>query len=405
MHLADAMNADPEVEIVLVDAHNFHLFTPLLTTVSAGLIDSQHVAYPIRRMERVKPFLFRESEVTGIDLQGKTVTLAKDELSYDYLVISLGSVTNFFGMKEVERLAFPFKSMGDAIRLRNRVIEMFEQAAWEPDPERKRQLLTFVFCGAGATGVELAAAIHDFIANTLIEEHPTITLDDVNLILMEASERILPALSAYMSTVSHNKLLSKGVDVRTGTRITQVRPTGHDQTLVVETEDGQIIPTGTLVWTAGIQANPLVSALPVDKGRGGSVVVDEHLMVPGFPGVYALGDNASVRNITTGKPLPPDAKVAVRLAESVAKNIANDLRGQPQTPFQYEHPGDLVSLGTNAAVAEIKGVRLSGFPAFVLWRSFYFWRLLGFESKARIAWDYLYGMFAERDTAQTELVC
>lgn len=402
LHLATELRADPEVEIVLVDQHNFHLFTPLLTTVAAGLVDSQHVAYPVRRLERNNTFLFRESKVLRIDLDNKIVHLEDGELDYDYLVLSLGSVTNFFGMKNIERLALPFKSVGDAIRLRNHVINQFEEAAWERDLEKRRQLLTFVFCGGGATGVELAASMRDFIFDSLIEEYPGIDKKEVRLILVEAHPRILPALDLYMSTVAHNKLLSKGIDVRTETRVTSVVEDESGTLMAVETDRGERIQTRSLIWTAGIEANPLIAALPVRKGKGGAVMVDEFLSLPGYPGVYALGDNAHVTDPKTGKLLPPDAKVAVQLARSVATNILNELNKMPKEELKYEYLGELVLLGTNAAVAEVRGVRISGLPAFLLWRSFYFWRLLGFESKARVAWDYLYGLFAERDTAQME---
>ena len=403
LYLADALRSDPDVEIVLVDRHNFHLFTPLLTTVAAGLIDSQHVAYPIRRLERRSTFLFRESEVVGIDLDKKMVHLSDGELNYDYLVLSLGGVTNFFNMKDVERLAFPFKSVGDAIRLRNEFINRLEEAAWESDPDERRRLLTFVFCGGGATGVELAATMRDFIFESLIEEYPGLNKDEVRLILVEAHPRILPSVSTYISTVAHNKLLSKGIEVRVGTRIARVIEDEAGKLKAVETQDGEQVPTSTLIWTAGIEANPLVAALPIEKGKGGAIVVDKYLSVPGHPGVYALGDDANVTHPRTGQPLPPDAKVAVRLAQWVARNVVNELRGRSKEEFKYEHVGELILLGVNSAVAEVKGVRLSGLPAFILWRSFYFGRLLGMESKARVAWDYLYGLFAERDTAQLDI--
>ncbi|MBI2955464.1 MAG: NAD(P)/FAD-dependent oxidoreductase [Chloroflexi bacterium] len=403
MHLADALRADPRVEITLVDRNNFHLFTPLLTTVAGGLVDSQHVAYPVRRLERTNTFLFRESNVIGIDLDKKMVRLEDGHLTYDYLVFALGSVTNFFGMKNVERLAFPFKNLRDAVRVRNEVISRFEEAIWESDPARRRQLLTFVFCGGGATGVELAAAVHDFIFESLIEEHPGVERNEVRLVLVEAHRRLLPTHDPYLSIVTHNKLLSKGVDVRLGTRIASPIEDDSGRLTAVETHTGEIIPTRTLIWTAGIEVSDVISTLPVQKGRGGAIMVDEYLGVPGYQGVYALGDNAAARDPRTGVALSPDAKVAVQLARWVAKNIVNEMNGRPRVQFKYEHMGDLVLLGTNAAVADIKGVKLSGLPAFLLWRSFYFWRLLGFESKARIAWDYLYGLLAERDTAKTEV--
>lgn len=397
MRLEEVLRHEPAVELTLVDRHNYHLFTPMLTLVAGGLVEARHVIYPVRRLLRQRCFTFRESEVRAVDLQARLVETLDAPLSYDCLVLALGGVTNFFNIPNIAELSFPFKTVADAVRLRNHIIDMFERAAVETDPRLRRELLTFVIVGGGPTGVELAANLHDFMHDSLVEEYPALDFSEVRVILAEARERILPNFPADLAQVAERTLRAKRVHIHAHAAISTIQP---DRVL---TKDGdKCIPTHTVIWVAGVQASPVVTALPVSKGRGGAVVVNEFFQVPDYPEVFALGDNAACADPRTGLPLPADAKVAIRQADWVAKNVVHYLRHEPLQRFQYQPIGDMISLGTWAAVADIRGVKLSGFPAWLLWRTYYLGRLLGAENKLRVIGDWLLEAVFERDTARVE---
>lgn len=398
MRLADEYWADPTTEVLLLDRANYHLFTPMLTLVAASAVHPPAVAYPVRRLLRDHHLAFQRAEVRSIDLEHRTVHTHRGTVPYDKLVIGLGSVTNFFGLKEVERVAFRFKSLADAVRIRNHIVDCFERASALDDPAERREWLTFAIVGGGPTGVELSAGIHDFIHHTLIEEYPNLSFEnEVRILLFEMRDRLLPAQAPDLAEVAERVLRRKAIDLRLGSAISSA----SDRSL--RTQDGEEIASRTLIWTAGVMANPVVSALPVEKGRGGAVIVDSCLRVPGHPGVYALGDNAAYIDPRTGQYLPPDAKVAVQQAEAVATNIIRELRGEPPQPFVYRHFGDMISLGENAAVADVLGMKLTGLPAWLLWRLYYLGRLQGVESKLRVLGDLLLGALFERYTARLEL--
>jgi NADH:ubiquinone reductase (H+-translocating) len=398
IRLADEFWSDPETEVLLVDRHNYHLFTPMLTLVAASAIAPRGVAYPVRRLLRDHHLAFRRAEVQSIDLGSQTVQTDKGPVHYDKLVIGLGSVTNFFGLTEVETFGFKFKAIADAVEIRNHIVDCFERASVIEDPEQRREWLTISLVGGGPTGVELAAAIHDFIHHTLVEEYPNISFDEeVRIMLFEMQDRLLPNHEGDLAEVSAEVLRHKNVDVRLNSAIANAWEGG------VRTKAGEEIPTRTLVWTAGVQANPVIKDLAVEKGRGGAIVVDSALRVPGQTGVYALGDNAAYTDPKSGKPLPPDAKVALQQAGAAAANVIRELRAEEPEPFVYRYFGDMISLGTNAAVADVLGYKLTGLPAWLLWRLYYLGRLQGVENKFRVLADWAAGTVFERYTARLDL--
>ena len=398
IRMADAVWDDPDIEVLLIDRHNYHLFTPMLTLVAGSAVEPRSVAFPVRRLLRDHHLAFRRAEVQSVDLANRKVATDIGSVPFDKLVLALGSVANYFGMRDVEEHAFTFKSIADALAIRNHVVDCFERAALTRDPAERRQLLTFVIVGGGPTGVELAAALHDFIHHTLVEEYPNISFQrEVRIVLFEMKGRVLPNLEDNLARVAARTLRRKAVDLRLNTALA----TATEEKIV--TKDGEEIPTRTLVWVAGVQASPVISALKVEKGRAGSAVVDECLRVPSNPGVYALGDCAAYVGPESGKPLPADAKVAIQQASAVADNVIRELRDEEPRPFVYRYFGDMISLGTNAAVAEVLGFKLTGYLAWLLWRTYYLGRLQGFESKSRVATDWLLDTFLERYTAQLEL--
>jgi len=398
IRMADAFWDDPDTEVLLVDRQNYHLFTPMLTLVAGSAVEPRHVAFPIRRLLRDHHLAFRRTEVRGIDLERRSVHTDTGEISYDKLVIGLGSVPNYFGMDDVAKHAYSFKSMADAIQIRNHVVDCFERAEQVDEEAKRREFLTFIVVGGGPTGVELCAALHDFIHHTLVEEYPTISFErEVRILLFEMKERVLPNLEDDLSGVATRVLRRKAVELHLNTAIERVTDG------MVRTKDGEEIPTRTLVWVAGVQASPVLADLAVQKGRGGAILVDECLRVPGHSGVYALGDAAAYTDSVAEKPLPADAKVAVQQAIAAADNVLRELHGEEPRPFVYRAFGDMISLGTNAAVANVLGIKLTGFAAWLLWRTFYLGRLQGLESKFRVIGDWALGAFFERYTARLEL--
>ena len=282
---------------------------------------------------------FEAREVRSIDLQGRKVLTDTGDVGYDHLVIALGSVTNYFGIDRAEERAFNFKTLKDAVRLRNHILEMFERADLERDPSKRRRLLTFTLVGAGCTGVELATEIHDLSRKTLARHYPHLDTREVRVVVAEATGRIIPCVSDQLANLGLKKLKQKGIDVRLHSPVVRV----SDE--AVELANGDIVATDTIIWTAGVKANPIVEALPVEKDKLGRVVVDEYLEIPSFPGVIAIGDCAHCWDVRLNAALPPTAQVAIQQAHCVADNIMRGLRGERKEPFVYRHRGDSVQIG------------------------------------------------------------
>lgn len=396
LHLERALRRERSVRIVLLDKENYHLFVPMLHEITSGGVEPRHVVRPLRPLFRNTRVDFRRAEVRWIDLEGRRILTTHSALRYDYLVIALGSTTNFFGIDSAAETAFTLKSLKDAVRLRNHLLEMFERADLEQDPERRRRLLTFCLVGAGCTGVELATELQDLIQKTLLRNYPRLDGRDVHLVLPEASGRIIPCVSNRLAWLGLDKLRRKGIEVRLHAPVIAVSEGA------VTLADGKVLPTETVVWTAGVKANPVVEGLPVEKDKLGRVIVDEYLELPQFPGVFALGDCAHCWDPRLQAPLPPTAQVAVRQARAVADNIARALRGQAKRPFVYRHQGDLVSLGSGDGVGEIGGIAFSGLPAWLLWRAVFLGKLVGWKNRIRVALDWIVGALFERDISKLE---
>ena len=382
-------------EIVLIDRQNYHLFTPLLYHAASGLVDPTHILFPVRDLPHAPHFTVRESEVQSIDLERRVLVLDDGELEYHTLILSPGSVTNYFGMgAEIQEHTLPLKGVSDALRIRNRVIDRFEEAAICTDPEEQRRILTFVVVGGGATGVELLGSLHGLMQTVLPRLYPDVPSDRVRLILAEAMPRILPGISERLVDIAVRDFEERGIEVRLNTAVTRVTAD------YLETKTGEQIPTRTVIWAAGVKPSPLLEPLQVEKVRNGRIVVDEFLEVPGHPGLYVLGDGAASTNPKTGQPLPPSAAVAVQEGEAAARIVTARLAGQQPEPFQYQHRGELISLGRHAAVAELFGKQLTGFPAWLVWRGFYLSQLTGFKNRLGVAFDWSFAYLYDRSVVR-----
>lgn len=388
------LNAD----ILLVDRVNFHLFTPMLYQVATGLVEPGHVSYPARPIAQNFGFRFREGTVEAINLDERLVTVNGEQLSYDRLVLGLGSVTNYFGNASIERSAASLKTLGDAVAIRNRVLEAFERAEVERGVAVRQSLLTFVVVGGGATGVELASSLYTLIQNGLLPAYPGIDGAEVRVILAEASPRLLSGMDPWLGDTALLRLNEKGIELLLGNPATEVTEAG------ISFKDGRFVGSRTVVWAAGVRPSPLTAALEVERGRDGRLVVTPELRLPAYPDVYALGDCAWFPIPEDGgRPAPPNAQTAVRQAPVAARNIAASLTGEPQEMYEYANEGNLVALGQGDGVALLGPVRLEGMAAWLTWRGFYLTQLMGFKNRLGVLLDWTSAYFGHRAAARLDL--
>ncbi|HLY97822.1 MAG TPA: NAD(P)/FAD-dependent oxidoreductase [Candidatus Angelobacter sp.] len=400
------LQTNSSASITLVSETNALLFTPMLAEVAGSTLEPSHISTPLRSSLHRTEFI--RGRVTGIDFENRKVILAGlpadggecAEISYDHLVLALGAVSNYLGMSNVEKLAFNFKSLLDAIRIRNHVIEMFERADREQDSTVRQALLTFVIAGGGFAGVELAGALNDF-ARGILADYPRLSAGELNIVLVHARDRILPELNESLARYAQEKMEERGVKFRLDVRLADA------QAGRVLLSDGEI-SAHTLVWTAGTAPNPLLRSLALETDKRGAVKVDSTLAVPGRPGVWALGDCASITDAKTGKPCPPTAQFAIREAATAARNIARALSGRKATRFHFNSLGSLCVVGHQTACAELsvpffrgKSIRFSGLLAWLMWRGIYVAKLPGVERKIRVLMDWAIELFFPRDIVQT----
>ncbi len=397
MELERLIGRDPNVEITLVNKDNFVVFTPMLHEVAASDLDLTHIVNPIRKLLR-RAALFH-GEVLEIDLAHRAVVVAHGvegshphRLEYDHLVLALGAVTNFFGTPGVAERAFTMKTLGDAIALRNRIIDSLEEGDFECCPNVRRRMMTFVVAGGGFAGVETVAAVYDFMHEAL-PHYPHLQANDIRVALVHPGAVILPELTEKLGRYAQRKLAARGIEMRLETKVKGFSEEG------VELSDGTRIPTANLVWTAGTAPNPLLERLACKKDRG-RVVVDEFLQVPGWPGVWGLGDCACVPDTRSGGAYPPTAQHATREGKLLARNIAAEIRGGRKRAFAFKTLGQLAAIGRRTGVANILGLNFSGFVAWWMWRTIYLMKLPRFERKVRVALDWTLDLLFTKDLVQ-----
>ncbi|OGO39070.1 MAG: hypothetical protein A2147_07360 [Chloroflexi bacterium RBG_16_57_8] len=397
-HLVRRLNRNENVETTMVSNENFFLFSPLLHEVAMGGVETRHIAYPLRRLHWRDRFNFVQAEVEKIELEQRRVITSQGVLEYDYLVIALGSVTAAPPFEPGRNsIMFTLKTLHDAIFMRNHIIGVFERAALEKDPDRRRQLLTFVVSGAGYTGVQVVTELSDFIQRTLMRFYKTVTREDVRIVLVETEPKIMADLHTKLGAYAMKYLVRSGIEIRMRSRVTAVREGA------VEINREETIPTNTLIWVAGVKSNPTVARMQVARDSLGRVSVDQYLEVPGFPGVYAVGDCASFEDERTGHPIPPRAHTGVRQAKIAARNILAEIRGYEKRPYRYSQSGEVVSLGASRAVFRFHGLRVYGFPAKVIWLVAYSSLVTGAYNRLRIISDWVLSRMFGRDTTYLRL--
>ncbi|MBA4067539.1 MAG: NAD(P)/FAD-dependent oxidoreductase [Isosphaera sp.] len=382
------------VEVTLVDGENFSLFTPLLPEVPSGSLQAKHIVYPLRAT--LRRTAVRQAEVREIDLDRRVVVAAhcakcrEAPLPYDHLVLAFGGATNFFGLPGLAAHARTMKTLADATALHAQLVDKLEHADLEDDPEARRALLTFVVAGGGFAGVETAAQVNDFVRSAG-RYYPRVGPGEVRVVLVHSGPRVLPEVGEKLSAYALRQLGRRGVEVRLGTRVTGC---AADR---VGLSTGEELACHTLVWAAGVAPHPLIAALDLPKGAGGRVAVDATLRSVGRPEVWALGDCATVPDLARGGVCPPTAQHALRQGKVVADNVAAVLAGKEPVPFKYKPLGLMAGLGRRSAVAEVMGLRFSGFLAWWLWRTVYLMKLPGLERKVRVALDWTLDLFFPRD--------
>lgn len=385
--------ASAPVDVVLVDANNFHTFQPLLYQVATAGLDSDDIAHPVRGIvSRYRNVDVRLGRVVGIDVERRSVSFDDGpSLEYDHLVLAAGAVTASYGVPGVDEHAFGLKHLDDALALRAHVLRQFERVTVQQSLIDDGAL-NVVIAGGGPTGVELAGGMVELFDRVLTRDFPTLDVRRARVVVVEPADRLLASFSPRLSGLAKRTLTSRRVEVVLGVGVA-----GTDGK-TVELTDGSRIPIGTLVWTAGVTANPLARILGDQLGagaltRGGRVVVEPELNVPGHPEIFVIGDLAGALD-EEGVLLPQVAPVAMQAGEHVARSIAGALSGLEPTPFRYRDKGSMATIGRHAAVAELPGgVRLSGVPGWLAWLLLHLVMLVGFRNRANVlvnwAWSYV----------------
>src|SRR5918996_1706204 len=447
--LQDRFQNDVSVNITMVSKDNFFLFTPMLHEVASGMIETRHIVTPIRAFcNRAK---FYAAKVKSVDLKNRQVQIESplssrsivnanssnlegaalpsyqeqeqgsshlllsnlgkaqlSNLSYDYLVIALGSETKFFDMADIEKHALTIKSWNDAIVIRNHIIHQLEQAelllrerpfsdkkySSDSDITNKENLLTFVVVGGGFAGVETAGELNDFLRDSVKDYYHNIEPKDIRVIIIQSGNRLLPEMSKELSKFAMEKLTQSGVEVLLNARVTGATSTS------VRLKDGRSIPTKTIIWSGRIAPNPIIEELTCEHDKkSGRIITNKYLELQGYPGVFALGDCAFIIDPNTGDPYPPTAQHAIREGTVVAQNIISLIEGKPgnKKVFEYKTKGMMASIGKRNGVGAILGIEVQGFIAWWIWRMYYLANLPTLQKKIRVMADWTLDFFFKRD--------
>ena len=404
---------DPEIELVMIGEDNFLLFTPMLPQVASGMIETRHIVFPIRTI--CKKTKFYEGRIKNIDPYGKLVTLwgtgdkRSISIHYDFLVVALGSETNFFGMADVEKNAYTMKTLNDAVMLRNRIIDMLEQAENETNPILRKSFLNFVVVGGGFAGIETAGELMDLLLDVR-KYYPTIHKEDLKVIVLEAMGEILPGFNKKLADFAKKKLIERGIDIQLKKAVTsfdgsEVTIKSLDETPKDSIDQSEIdsIITKTLIWTAGVTPVNTIkrSMFKTEKGK---LIVNDFLEVTNFPGVFAIGDCALFVDPVTNRPLPPTAQIAESQAKMAAKNLISLIQNSEQEKFIYHSKGQMAIIGKRSGIATFLGVNISGFLAWLIWRNVYLSKIPTFDKKIRVLLDWIIDLFFDRDISRLKLM-
>lgn len=379
-----------DVEITIIDRTNYHLFQPLLYQVSTSVLSTDDISYPIRAMFRgnknVELFM---AKVQGVDGRRKVVITNHGEVGYDYLIVAAGATNNYFGMANVEKYAYGMKTIPEALHIRNHVLHMFERANKQIDNEaERRKMLTFICVGGGPTGVEEAGAIAELVAIQR-KEYPNLNFDEVSIKLIEGTDKVLPMMTPKLIQHTINVLKAKGVEVMLNTQVADCDADG------LYLKDGRYIPSRTVIWAAGVKAHKVAATIGAECDRAGRVVVEPTLQVPGYPEMFAIGDNAHFKT-ESGRPLPTVAPVAMQEAWCAVDNIAILMKGGANLKkFEYVDHGAMATIGRSEAVVSWGWLKIGGFMAWLIWMFLHLLRLEGAHADITVGtkwfWNFVSG--------------
>ncbi len=374
-------------EVTVLDRSNHHLFQPLLYQVATAALSPAQIAQPVRHiLKDAQNVTVAMAEIEQIDLEGRRVVATDGVYPYDYLILATGARHSYFGHPEWERHAPGLKSIDDALEIRRRLLLAFEDAEKTDDEAVRKAALTFVVIGAGPTGVEMAGSIAEVARYTMMQDFRRIDPSHAKVYLLDAAPRVLPMFAESLSGKAVEQLRKIGVEVRTGTAVKEVTPQG------VQLE-GEFIPSRTVVWAAGNAASPLGGQLGVERDRAGRVEVGPDLSIANHPEVFVIGDLACFTHQAGGKPLPGVSPVAMQQGRRAAKNILASIEGRERKPFKYLDKGSMATIGRHAAVADVRGLRLHGFSAWLAWLFVHLVFLIGFRNRVLVLiqwfWSYL----------------
>ncbi|HET6590631.1 MAG TPA: NAD(P)/FAD-dependent oxidoreductase, partial [Candidatus Nitrosocosmicus sp.] len=416
--LQKEFNNNENVQITLVSDNNFLLFTPMLPEIVSGTIESRHIVTPIRSF--CKNSRFYEAQVKSLDFTRKQVTISHNIgrhdvetdkihehiINYDCLVIALGSEDNFFGNSNIQKYGFTLKTIEDAINLRNHIIKVLEQAVIEQsDSVLRKALLTFVVVGGGFSGVETVGAINDFVRESVKKYYPDLYMTDIRIVLVSATDKILEQIDEELGEFALQKLKENGVEFIMNSKVKDVT---IENALL---DDNTSIPCYSVIWTAGVAPNHIITNLTCEHDKRHRIITNSHLEVKGLEDiVYALGDCASIINPNTGKPYPPTAQHAIRQSEIVSYNVASFIkkkiigkndRNHRKKEFNYNTKGMMAQIGKRTGVAILFGkIKIHGFLAWWLWRSYYLLNLPSSKKKIKVMGDWTFDLVFKPDVSQ-----
>lgn len=373
------------VDVLLVDRNNYHLFTPLLYQVASALLDPGEIARPVRQLIRPLPNAdFLQASITGADFESRRLLTDHGPIHYDYLVLATGAQSDYFGNASIAQHSIGLKELDEGLAVRNRILSQFEASRWATDPGRRRMLLSFAIVGGGPTGVEMAGAISELIRLVLRKDYRDLDTNEVRVVLIEAAPYVLGAFDPSLREAARRSLERKGIEVRLNTKVDSVTDTS------VRLTGGEEIPSGMVIWTAGVKASDVGKATGAQLVRQGRIMVDPTLQVPGHPVVFVIGDLAGADN---GARLPMLIPVAMQAGKHVAASIKDMVSGGGASAFRYKDPGIMATIGRNSAVAQIRGFRFSGFVGWVIWLTVHLINVISFRSRLIVlinwAWEYL----------------
>lgn len=374
-----------DYQVVMIDKNNYHQFQPLFYQVATAGIEPSAILFPLRKLfHKHADFYLRITEVTHIDVNLKTVYTKSGQCEYDYLVVAAGAQTSFFGLANIEKAAFPMKSVTEALALRNSILKHLEQALFEPDPYKKEALMNLVIVGGGPTGTEVAGALAEMKKHIFPKEYNELDISKVRIVLIEAAPNLLGGMSKRSSVKSERYLKKLEVEVLTNIQVKDY--VNH----AVVLSNGETIPTRNLIWAAGIKGVRLPGIPDAVYAPNGRMITDAFNKVKGMDDVYALGDNCVMVTDALPKGDPQVAQVAIQQAKNLGKNFKRMTGGRPLKPFTYKNYGALATVGRHLAVADLPGIHFFGFAAWYIWMFVHLMAILGVKNRLFVFLNWLW---------------